>query len=294
MKKFIGVSLALVFSAASIAQSNDQVQNKNGVDMMPVSGEIGVGMNALPILNYFGNAFNGNAGNFNMGGDKFVNYWGANTIYGKYMLSDDNAVRAQIRIGQYNNNWYNWVTDDTKNDPDSLVMDSYSTQSSFYNIGAGYEFRRGKTRLKGIYGGEVMYMFQRTTAAQYSYGNTYGLGNPAPTATTWGPGGAVMSEGAIAERMVHVEGGNWHGAGLRGFLGVEYYIAPKICLGTEFGWAFTWGAQGEGSTRTEYFDPSADAGVGAIMWRDVTTAEMSGWSLDTDNFNGSLYLMFYF
>lgn len=201
MKKFIGVSLALVFSAASIAQSNDQIQNKNGVDIMPVSGEIGLGMNAVPILDFLGNAFNGAGGN-SIGGNKFTNYWGANTIYGKYMLSDDNAVRAQIRIGQYNNTWTNWVTDDTKNSPDSLVMDSFSHQSSFYNIGAGYEFRRGKTRLKGIYGGEVMYMFQRNSDAQFTYGNTFGLGNQAPTSTDWLPGGGINAEGAMGSRMV--------------------------------------------------------------------------------------------
>jgi len=41
MKKIIGVSFALVVSAMSFAQSNDQIQNKNGVDIMPVSGEWG-------------------------------------------------------------------------------------------------------------------------------------------------------------------------------------------------------------------------------------------------------------
>jgi hypothetical protein len=297
MKKIIGVSLALVFSAASIAQSNDQVQNKNGVDIMPVSGEWGVGMNALPILNYLGNSFNGNAGNFNLNGDKFTNYWGANTIYGKYMISDDNAIRAQLRIGHFSNTYDNWVYDDTKNSPDSVVLDTYKTTSSFYNIGAGYEFRRGKTRLKGIYGGEAMYMYQQSQNAEYTYGNAYGLGNQAPTATSWFSWGGVNSEAATAERVIWSENGAFHGVGLRGFLGVEYYILPKICIGTEFGWSFMWGTTGEGTTRMEYFDPTgtdADGNVGVTTWRDVTTAGNRGWMVDTDNFNGSLYMMFYF
>lgn len=293
MKKIIGVSLALVFSAASFAQ-NEQVQNKNGVDMMPVSGEWGVGMNALPVINYIGNAFNGNTGNTFMGGNKFVNYWAGNTLFGKYMLSDNNAVRAQLRVGQYNSTYNNYVYSDRANDPDSLVMDSYTTRASFYNIGVGYEFRRGKNRLRGIYGGEVMYMFQRGISTDYTYGNDYGIGNQAPTATEWFSWGGVDGEGPIGERMVSQTGGNFNGAGLRGFIGVEYYVLPKICIGTEFGWGLMYGKTGEMTTRTEFWDANLNNQAGEKIWRETTTASSTNLSIDTDNFGGSLYMMFYF
>jgi hypothetical protein len=292
MKKIIGVSLALVFSAASFAQ-NEQIQNKNGVDMMPTSGEWGVGMNALPVINYIGNAFNGNTGNTFMSGTKFVNYWAGNTLFGKYMLSDDNAVRAQLRIGQYNTTYSNFVFSDRSTSPDSMVTDTYTTRSSFYNIGVGYEFRRGKNRLRGIYGGEVMYMFQRGISTDYTYGNGYGLGNQAPTATSWMPWGAVSGVSDMGERIVSSTGGNFNGAGLRGFIGVEYYVLPKICIGTEFGWGLMYGKTGESVTRSEYFDGGQAAGS-EVIWREMKTAGSKGLSIDTDNFGGSLYMMFYF
>lgn len=293
MKKIIGVSLALVFSAASFAQ-NEQIQNKNGVDMMPSSGEWGVGMNALPVLNYVGNAFNGNTNNTFMGGNKFVNYWSGNTLFGKYMLSDDNAVRMQLRIGQTNWTYNNYVYSDRANNPDSLVLDTYTNTTSNYNIGVGYEFRRGKNRLRGIYGGEVMYMFQRGISTNYSYGNDFGIGNQAPTATSWFSWGGVASEGTVGERVVSQSGGNWNGGGVRGFIGVEYYVLPKICIGTEFGWGIMYGKSGEMTTRTEYFSPTAAVPTGEKIWRETTTAASSGWNIDTDNFGGSLYMMFYF
>lgn len=255
MKKIIGVSLALVFSAASFAQ-NEQIQNKNGVDMMPVAGEWGVGMNALPIISYIGNAFNGTSGN-SLSGNKFVSYWSGQTLFGKYMLSDDNAVRAQLRIGQTNWTYSNFVYSDRANNPDSLVTDTYSTSTSNYNIGIGYEFRRGKNRLRGIYGGEVMYMFTRGISRDYTYGNDYGIGNQAPTATSWQPWGSVFTEGALGERLVSEKGGNYNGAGIRGFIGVEYYVLPKICIGTEFGWGIMYGKSGESVTRTEFWSPTA-------------------------------------
>lgn len=292
MKKILGVSLALVFSAASFAQ-NEQIQNKNGVDMMPEAGEWGVGMNALPIINYIGNAFNGNTSNFNMNGNKFVNYWAGNTLFGKYMLSDDNAVRGHLRVGQFNNAYNNYVYSDRSTSPDSLVMDTYKTSSTTFNIGAGYEFRRGKNRLRGIYGGEVMYTFQSGMSADYTYGNGFGVGNMAPTATSWFSWGGIISESAESERVVSQNGGNFNGVGLRAFIGVEYYILPKICLGTEFGWGFMYGKTGEMTTRTEYFDLGQPVGE-EVIWRETTTAGSTGFSLDTDNFGGSLYMMFYF
>lgn len=289
MKKIIGVSFALVLSAVSFSQDNEQIQNKNGVDIMPVSGEWGVGMNALPIFSYIGNALNGTAGN-TLGGNKFVNYWAGNTLFGKYMLSDNTAIRAQLRIGQYSNTYHNYVYDDNSTNPDDLLLESYRTQSSFYNIGAGYEFRRGKNRLRGIYGGEVMYRFQRGMSSEYQYANTFGTSNLSPTSTTWFSWGGVMGENAEAERVLSQTGGNYNGAGLRGFIGVEYYIAPKICFGTEFGWGLMYGATGEMTTVTEYWD----AGNAIINTRNIKTASNRGLSIDTDNFGGSLYMMFYF
>ena len=175
MKKIIGVSVALIFSVASIAQSNDQIQNKNDVDMMPVKGEIGFGMNAVPVFNYVGNLFGYTGNNNVLSGNKFVSYFAANTLFGKYMISDNNAIRAHLRIGQFSNIYENMVFDDTQNDPSMLVLDSYSTNSTFINLGVGYEFRRGKTRLRGIYGGELLYQHQKNTTTNFSYGNTYGL-----------------------------------------------------------------------------------------------------------------------
>lgn len=293
MKKIIGASLALVLSAASFAQGNDQIQNKNGVDIMPVSGEIGIGMNAIPVMNYLGNMFGYTGSNTSLSGNKFISYFSGNTLFGKYMLSNDNAVRGHLRIGQFNNVYENMVFDDTQNDPDALVYDSYTTRSSFYNLGVGYEFRRGKTRLRGIYGGEILYSFVRGTSNDYSYGNAYGLGNPAPTATSWFNWGGVAGEGPTAERALTSWGGNYNGLGIRAFAGVEYYIAPKICIGTEFGWGITAGMTSESTTRTEYWDPTAN-GTGAVAWRDVTTAGSKGIGIDTDNFGGALYFMFWF
>ena len=293
MKKLIGCTLIFVLSGGLFAQGNEQIQNKNGVDIMPVAGEFAIGVNAIPVLTYVGDLFGYTNSNSAIGANKFVNYFASNTLFGKYMLTDNTAIRGHFRIGQYNSVYSNDVFDDTQNDPNMLVQDTYSSRSSVYNLGVGYGWRRGKTRLRGIYGGEIMYQFARGTTRDYEYGNACGNGNPSPTATTWTAGGLAVAEGPMAERIMSVRGSNYNGVGLRAFAGVEYYIAPKICIGTEFGWSIMAGKNGTTSTKVSYWDPTAEDG-GVETFRETTTNSSKSLALDTDNFGGSLYFMFYF
>ncbi|WP_066755662.1 hypothetical protein [Crocinitomix algicola] len=293
MKKIIGLSFILAATSMTFAQGNDQVQNKNGVDIMPVQGEFAIGMNALPVLNYVGDLFGYTGSNGSMGSNKFVNYFGANTLFGKYMLTDNTAIRGHFRIGHSSNKYENEVFNDVENDPDLLVMDTYEQGNTSYNIGVGYEWRRGKTRLRGIYGGEVMYQHRTGVCRDFTYGNAFGNGNASPISTEWASWGGVLNEDPAAERMVSSKSGKFNGIGVRAFAGVEYYVAPKMCIGTEFGWGVMGGWNGASSSVTERWDPTA-GGSGAVITDEITGGKSTSWNLDTDNFGGALYFMFYF
>ena len=288
--------ITTVVLAASVSLSfgqTEQIKNKNGVDIMPVAGEFGLGFNAVPVFNYVGNVFGFTGNNTEMGSDKFVDYFSMNTIFGKYMLTESTAIRGHFRLGQYNGSYQNDIFNDAANNPDSLVMDTYKSKNSIFNLGVGYEFRRGKTRLRGIYGGELMYQYQSGLSQNFTYGNGFGNGNPAPTSTEWLENGQVDSELALGERITTLNNGNFHGLGIRAFAGVEYYLAPKICLGGEFGWGFMGGFSNETTTATEFWNPTAD-GTGAVQTNEFVGSRSRTFTADTDNFGGSLYFMFYF
>lgn len=155
MKKILSISLGLLLTGVTVAQSNDQIQNKKGVDMMPVKGEwaVGAGFN---MLGYVGNMFNGE--NFNTYGTNGVTRQsglGGTSLFGKYMLSDNNALRISVFNSGSNIETKFASYDDRTTDPDSLVFDSRILSSSTTRIGVGYEFRRGTTRLRGIYGADA-------------------------------------------------------------------------------------------------------------------------------------------
>lgn len=284
-KMMLGVVGACVMTFSVTAQ-DETLTNKNDMPILPEAGEFAIGFNAVPILNWVGNTFNNTNNNQFIGQNKFVSNLGQNVLFGKYMLEDKVAIRGHLRVGIDDFTQKNYVIDDTKNSPDSLVTDMANFNNQVYVVGAGYEFRRGKGRVQGIFGGDVFYMHTRESET-YDYGNTFGTLNQAPTTTTNFGNGNNAPRG---ERIVMDKDGSTNGVGVRPFAGIEFFFAPKMSIGAEFGWQIMYFSQGEGSTVTEYFEPS----TGEILNRKQFNAGSNGWAIDTDNFNGALFLMFYF
>ena len=285
-KLIIAFILMLSISSMSInAQESSEVTNKNDVPILPKAGEIGLGFNAVPIFNFIGNTFNANTSNTYMGDNKFASNLGQNVIFGKYMLEDDKAVRAHIRIGSNNSNFDNYVWDDTKNSPDSLVTDTRNLRTSTVVIGGGYEMRKGRGRVQGFYGADAFVMFQRASES-FSYGNDYTITNASPTSTNFNS----MTADPMSSRVVSTSGGNGFGVGVRPFIGVEYFIAPQVSLGGEFGWMIMYNRFSESVTTSEYFDTASET----VMTTESLSAGNRSFALDTDNFNGAIFLMFYF
>lgn len=295
MRKTIIVALSLFVAGASMAQSKDgaeQIQNKNGKDMMPEKGDFGLGINVLPVFSYIGSLFGKNNNTYlDNGWNKFATHFGANTLYGKYMITEKSAIRFNFRVGVINATTRYEVYDDTQTHPDYKVEDMRKNNNTDVNIGAGYEWRRGKNKFRGIYGVEAMYTFNSGVNSSYEYGNLMNDGNIAPTSIFNATGGQFGGNGSpVAERIISNKGGHYNGGGLRLFAGIEYFIGPKICLGTEFGYGLTVGGTGSSVRTTEYWD----AATGELRQREFRTSSTTNFSLDTDNFNGAVYLMFYF
>ena len=82
--------------------------------------------------------------------------------------------------------------------------------------------------------------------------------------------------------------------GLRGFIGAEYFVLPKMSIGGEFGWGF--GLMSVGASTETWI---TDDGTATAEIEHVGT-KSSGFGLDTDINNtlfgaaGSLRLTFHF
>lgn len=277
----------LCLSLPALAQ-DEPLKNKKGQLILPQKGDFGLGFNAVPILNFIGNSFNGQSGN-NIGQNKFISMFGQNTVFGKYFLTDKSAIRIDLGLNIESNTYKYQVVNDLLNSPDSFVVDKNINRNQNYTIGAGHEWRLGKGRLQGILGAGLFYSFSANSYSRNEYGNAISEYNMTPTSAlgTYQYGFGTLNGN---ERMIEYRGGKTNRVGARLFAGVEYFVAPKISLGAEFGWMMRYTHTSKSTANYEFWD----TGSSSIQTKKLETVGGNSFNMNMDNFNGAIYLMFHF
>ena len=316
-KSVLFMAVAFGFSTA-VAQD---LTSKKGEQMLPEAGDWSIGVDATPFLEYAGNFFGKSATN----NAPTFNFMNGQTIVGKYFVDATTAYRGAIRIGFGSTTQRAMVANrgvvptQPNNYPTADPMVENSWKHSETNIGfsAGIEKRRGKTRLQGYYGGELG-IFIGSSKDAFTYGNALvpvstSSANPVvsvdPIDDLFSSGNNIMnnvpSTGAGTGRVLERNNGGTFVFGVRGFIGVEYFILPKISLGGEFGWGIGLASVGAPSSDVESIgntgvapgNPTVDDIIGTTT---VEGAKQSNFVIDTDNSNsffgatGSLRLNFHF
>jgi hypothetical protein len=301
MKKlsFLFLMVFVSFAGTMSAQEEEttttggvkQITNKNGVPVLPEAGSFAIGFDALPFLRYAGNMFNGNTNN-NTPAAGFANQGGSGiggTLYGKYFLSESNAIRARFSINQSTIQDVNRVILDGQSVPQNNieVEDEFINSSFNVQLGGGMEWRRGKGRLMGVYGAEALVGLS-TSSESYTYGNAITAGNQAPTTTT---NFATGNSAPISSRIISRTNPNSFNLTALGFAGVEYFFAPQISIGAEF----TLGLRYTGTNRSDVVREEWEANSGTVInVSDVNSDILTNFGIATGVWGGSINLMFHF
>lgn len=285
MKKTVLV-IALAFGVSG-AFAQD-LTSKKGEPILPEAGDWAISMNVDPIFEYVGNAFHGTNASPAPGAGFLNNNY---TIVGKKFIDEKSAYRALLRLNFTNQTSKNMVSSDAQVGvpyvfpaAPAMVEDKMSVKNTNIAIGAGKEWRKGKTRLQGYYGADAM-IWVSMAGTKYKYGNTMSATNTASTsgsATTTTPttttNFASGTSAAVAFRTTESKSGMTLGIGVRGFIGAEYFIFPKIAIGAEYGWGIGYQMTGKGSTSTETTG-GAPLAEGIIKTK---TSGSSKFGFDTD------------
>ena len=299
-------SIALVAMAFGVSSAFAQdLTSKKGEPFLPEAGDYAIGIDATPFLNYFGNFFGkvdkNNAPTFDFHNKNYI-------ITGKKFKDANNAYRAGIRVGLTNQSLKAQVIDVNTGSITYPTMPSFkedkaSRTSMNVALSAGVEKRRGKTRLQGIYGAEVA-LGLSSGSEKFTYGNELLTATKTTTAgivldkdvikygTTDFDGNITNTTNTVKDvygnqaRVTSVKTGLGFNIGARAFVGAEYFVAPKISIGGEFGWGLGLSIQGKSTTTIE------SVGINDAVNKTYTkgTSEYKGdaltsFILNTDNTN---------
>lgn len=106
------------------------------------------------------------------------------SIFGKYFLTDQTALRLNVGIGIGSNTQRKYVQDDAALAADPLsaaqVEDSYKYRSTGFSMAVGYEWRRGGKRLQGFWGGQAVVAYSNSKHF-FNYGNAITEINQTPS-----------------------------------------------------------------------------------------------------------------
>jgi hypothetical protein len=293
MKK-TSIILAFLFVAIGAwAQDTTVLRSKKGIPILPKAGDWAIGVDASPYLYYVGNLFNGTSDN-----NLDLSY--QNTIYGRYYIADDAAIRANVYLGNYKNSYRYYVNDDAAVNSNPLdttrakLEDKVTYTTKAFGLNVGYLKFRGYGRLRGFYGAFAEYGF-------ISYKHNYNYANQITSANTT-PSTSVGASNSFYGRILEYNQGNSHNLAVGLVAGIEYYILPKISLGGEVTLKYGHSWRNRQYTKWERWNGSGvetynlkDRGVYNYV-SDVNAGEKHT-ELSTniyDSFNGGLYIMFHF
>jgi len=249
MRKVTLVILSVVLTAAIV--NAQELTNKKGFTLLPEAGDIALGFDAVPFFDFMLNAANimNNTGQTSQH-PGFVSGF-SSVIVGKYFLEDDMAVRAKIGINtgtykltEYFDNPVDVIANPTDPDTWGEIADVSVFSSSEFIIGGGLEFRRGHNRLQGFYGGELLLAVENGSS-KYTY--AVAQNQDAFDNGYWNADGSAVSD----PRVLKSKSSSDFTFGLRGFIGVEYFFAPKISVGAEFGWGLGYMSTGRSFLEVE-------------------------------------------
>jgi hypothetical protein len=253
--------------------------SKKGIPILPEQGDWAIGVDAAPFFTYAGNMLNGNAFNTS---PNFLFTSGTN-LYGKYFVSKDMAFRGKLRLGLGSASNKAYSVQDGQTDPAVTVEDKQTISNTNVVLCPGIEMRKGKGRVQGFYGAELMISLTGTKT-KYEYGNGYTTTVTVPTSHNFGTN--IIG----AARTTESKTGSTIGFGLAGFIGAEYFIAPKFSIGGEFQWGPSMSTTGDGELTSEAWD-----GANACKKTSTTkTGGASSLSIDNKNVAGTIYIMFHF
>lgn len=261
MKKVL-LSAAVVL--ASVAVMGQSLVSKKGEPILPQALDYALGFDAVPLFN----SLKFNDANATIATASPI---APLTFFGKRFDSENSACRYTLMLGANTNKTTTLVNElDAGVATGDLVEDESTTRNFDIMLGFGREFRRGNTRIQGYWGLEGL-VGLNTGRTKVEYGNDRD----------------DLADGNYFTEQID---GTTFSVAARGFMGAEYFFAPKFSIGLEYGITAMLQTQGYGETT------SFDVNAGDASSEDTVDSgnKNTGFGVNTGVANGRVVVLMHF
>ena len=293
MKKTLIVTALVLSGGLYSLHAQDVLRSKNGKAMLPEEGDWSISTEANEFLEFaadlihIGGESSAKAPQFKGNNEDNVTY----SVTGKRFKSANTADRFALRV--FGDNKMSSVYVGPNSGEGDDVVDVMRSRENMIALGYGKEYRKGSrtSRLQGFYGFEFIGAVG-TSGTSYKYGNdleanfiSHDFGSNRPDGLT---------------RVKSTSEGLDVAIGARGFVGVEYFVVPKISIGGEYGWGIGFFREFGKKTITEHVDDGeketktgTQGGLFIGNQRENSTGQTDMW-MNSFSPSGNLSVNFYF
>ena len=275
----------LVSLNAQETEENIAYVNKRGINLLPQAADLALGIEINPFLKYLGNMMNNSN---NIDAPAFSGF--SNTVYVKYFLEKDRAVRAKLFLNftqekykQTVTNQYALLLDPTNTA--ATTVDTRIKNDQGVRLDLGYELRRGHGRVQGYFGPEISIGYN-AGKEMYEYGNPITDANRNPVYHNFAYG--VPKQGY---RLTENKKGMEIVAGIGGFIGVEYFFTPQISIGGELGLRFNYANREQNEVTSEGWLGNS---IEEYSYRERNADDRAFTIGGSTITNGAIFIMFHF
>lgn len=262
----------------ALSQSEPILKSKKGNYILPQEKDWSIGTSASPILTYLGNAFNSSSSNVAPGFSSPSLFTTNAEIIGKYMYRSDMAYFANLLIENNRITAVEKVSDLSINaEPDDLVEDKITEHNYFTSLVLGLEKRRGSTRLQGVYGAGINFLYSSGNYTTYNYGN-----HIEDFAAQGGPNERIIKEKDFPSFV---------GIGALGFIGIEYFFAPRMSIGGYYSLNINFNRS---LTSEDVYEVWSSSESSSFEDSRLNSSRFTSWQLGDTRSTPNLTLNFYF
>jgi len=308
MKKIVIIWMGLmVIGLSVIAQNNTEStdnQTKNKKDkvernLLPEQGDWAIGVDVVPILRTLGNIFWGDSKpNSGFQGTPVMFDERPNpniSIMAKYMILENCAIRANVGVNIMSTTRNFTIPNDKArlDDPTSLanVTDRQRTNTYGFSLALGSEYRLGKKRVVGVFGGDLLFGFYGRTVKN-TFGNKITEENQVPTTGAPNVAFADADYPSLNQaRKLYEKNEGTYALGAQVTAGIEVFIAPKIALGGQVNLSYVFMYNTKTHCEAEGYSTLTHK---VEKVKKIQTPAQWSHTFNTNNLGAALYMIFYF